>query len=160
LLESHVGDVGMTILSNDVYDCAIYFGDQSDNNEGSIRFNNTATGGNLYFYDEDHPSGAKLNDLYGPTYVVTDVKTTDYNANFNEVVRCNPSGGAFTVFLPDPNLAIGKTIVIKNVTNSTLTIIVNGDGADQIDGQATVNINEGYKSLTLVSYGGSDWGII
>lgn len=104
--------------------------------------------------------GSASGDGYGaPAYDIISVQTGGYIASFDEVVRCDPSGGGFTVTLPAASVAAGRTVIVKNTTSSINTITIDGDGAETIDGQASVTITEGYKSLTFVSYG-SEWGII
>ena len=95
----------------------------------------------------------------GPKYDITTSKTSSYNAVLNEVVRVDPSGGGFTVSLPDPTDTTGETIVVKNTTSSTNIITIDSIGGESIDGQSSVTIQTGFESLTFVSYG-IEWGII
>ena len=92
-------------------------------------------------------------------YTITTSKTSNHNASFGEVVRCDPSGGGFTVTLPVASGGTGQIVVVKNTTSSTNTITIDGNGAETIDGNSSVGISEGFKALTFVSYG-SEWGII
>lgn len=92
-------------------------------------------------------------------FTVTTNKTSLYSANINELVQCDPSGGAFSVNLPTAGGNTGKHIVIKNVTSSTNTITVVASGLETIDGSATQPMNIGYEALYLVS-NGSGWLII
>ena len=116
----------------------------------------------LYYKDS---AGGTFNLTAGsattaPLYTITTVKTGATNANFDEVVRCDPSGGGFTVTLPDASTNIGQTIIVKNTTTSTNTITIEGTGGDTIDGLSSVTIEEGRRSLTFVSYSSTEWGII
>jgi len=108
---------------------------------------------------DGYSGGGGGGDGYAPTYDITESKTGVYTAAFGEVVRCDPSGGGFTITLPAAAGGTGKVVIVKNTTSSTNTITIDGNGAETIDGQASVTIAEGYKSLTFVSYG-SEWGII
>ena len=90
---------------------------------------------------------------------VTAVKTSAHTAAIGELVRCDPSGGAFTVTLPTAASVSGQKIVIKNVTTSTNIITLDGDGSETIDGSLTVLMSVGYQALTLCS-DGTNWMII
>lgn len=99
----------------------------------------------------------------GDGYVVWDVlnvQTAAITADYGQVVRCNPSSGAFTVTLPPAADFPGQQLVVKNVTSSTVPITIDGDGSDTIDDELTVTIEEPYKAITFVSYGGTQWGRI
>ena len=121
-----------------------------------------ASDSDLYYKDS---AGSEFNLTAGasttaPLYTITTVQTGSYGANFDEVVRCDPSGGGFTITLPDASTNIGQTIIVKNTTSSTNTITIQGTGGDTIDGLTSVVIEEGYKSITFVSYSASEWGRI
>lgn len=60
---------------------------------------------------------------FGP-FTVTDVKTSTYTAKPWELVRCNPTGGAFTVLFPDASAADAGQIIVKNESASATTITV------------------------------------
>jgi hypothetical protein len=92
-------------------------------------------------------------------FIVTAVKTSLYTAASNELVQCNPTGGAFTINLPTAGGRNGKHIVVKNVSNSTNTITIQAAGLETIDGSSSQAISFGYESLHFVS-NGSNWVII
>ena len=89
-------------------------------------------------------------------WAVTDVQTGAYAAAAGELVRCDPTGGAFTVTLPSAAGISGRQVLIKNTTADTTAISVAADGAETIDGAASVDITTAYGSLRLVS-DGSGW---
>lgn len=91
---------------------------------------------------------------------VTDIKTAAYTARMGEVVRCNPTGGAFTVTLPTSAGAPGKVVIVKNASASATAITVDGAGSETIDGAATTSIAAGYGSLTLMSDGQGAWMVL
>ena len=102
--------------------------------------------------DGSRPCGGA--SIPGPIkYTVTAIKTLAYSANINEVVNCNPTGGAFIVTLPTAVGVTGQTVLVKNVTASSNMIIIEGFGGQLIDGFSYVVIEEGYKSVTFVSTG-------
>ncbi len=86
-------------------------------------------------------------------FVVTTVKTGAYTAAWGELVRCDPSGGAFTVTLPAAASNAGRQIIVKNTTSSAAAITIDGNSAETIDGSTTVVLAAPYASLTLVSDG-------
>lgn len=91
-------------------------------------------------------------------FTVTAVKTGTYTAAIGELVRCDPSGAGFTVNLPASSTGnSGRQIIVKNVTGSANAITIDGNGAETIDGAATVAIAAGFGSVHLIDNGGGDW---
>ena len=91
---------------------------------------------------------------------VTAVKTAAYNAALYDFVRCDPSGGAFTVTLPALTAAmVGKVIVVKNTTSSATTVTIARTGADTIDGATTQALSAAYASLSFMATSASTWSI-
>lgn len=89
----------------------------------------------------------------------TAVKTANYNAVIWDLVRCDPSGGTFTVTLPT---AVGKTnkrITIKNTTNNTTTITIATTGGQTIDGASMVSMTIAYQCVVVES-DGANWMVI
>ncbi len=83
-------------------------------------------------------------------YTTTSTQTSGYTTAFGEKVNCDPSGGGFTVTLPPISGGDGRQILIKNVTTSTNTITIDGDGSETIDGSTTKTITTSRGSLVLV----------
>lgn len=71
---------------------------------------------------------ARANIGAGPLLTQTAVKTSNYTAAANEIVRCDASGGGFTVTLPAAP-AQGTTVVVFN-TSSPGTVTVARGGSD------------------------------
>lgn len=86
-------------------------------------------------------------------WVVTDQKTANYEANYNELVRCNPTAGAFTVDLPTAKGAKDQQIAIKNDSASVNGITLEPFGDELIDGASNYLMNIARQSVTLVSTG-------
>jgi len=95
-----------------------------------------------------------LDTLYFSPKVVT--VTSNYNANYGDIVLVDASSGAVTVTLPSPKA--NAIINIKKIDSSTNVVTIDGNGAN-IDGQASIQITTQYESYTLVS-DGSNWWII
>lgn len=97
-----------------------------------------------------------------PPWTVTAVKTGAYNAQPGDLVRCDPTGGGFTVTLP----AIGTSnkgfpITVKNQSASTNTITIARTGGDTIDGAAaSTTITTARGVLRFVSDGTGDWMLV
>lgn len=87
------------------------------------------------------------------------VKTADYTAtNLDDVIAGNNSGGAITITLPAVAVAIpGKRYTIKRI--NTQNVVIDGDGAETIDGVATKTLGSQYAFITLVR-GTSSWLIV
>jgi hypothetical protein len=91
---------------------------------------------------------------------VTDVKTTTYTTAISDgTVRCDASGGGFTVNLHTAVGYKGKILVIKRVEGGTNTITVDGNSTETIDGSTTQTITTAYGVLRLQS-DGANWMII
>jgi len=116
----------------------------------------------------DITANRPLDSDFAATYVfergkhnVTAVKTAAYTALINDTVRCNPTGGAFTVTLPAVTAGNGgMQITVKNTSSSANTITIARAGADTIDGATTATISAAYGKLTLESDGTSEWMIV
>ena len=94
-------------------------------------------------------------DIYGILNNVVKV-TSNYTANYGDIVLVDASGGAVTITLPSPKA--GAFINVKKIDSSSNAVTIDGGGAN-IDGQASIQITTQYESYTLVS-DGSNWWII
>ncbi len=74
-------------------------------------------------------------------------------------VECDATGAAFTVTLPAAVLYKGKAFIIKKADASANAVTIDGNGAETIDGAATVALAVQYESRTVLSNGVS-WHII
>lgn len=90
---------------------------------------------------------------------VTDVKTAAYRAKYFDCVLCDPTGGGFTVTLPNARDMPHRWVTVKNASESTNTITVDGSGSETIDGAANQTIVIARASLTFMS-DGENWIII
>jgi len=64
-----------------------------------------------------------------------------------------------TMTLPSAGTSDGKIIIIKKIDSGAGKVIVDGNGAQTIDGSTTVNITMQYDSITIIS-NGANWFII
>lgn len=99
----------------------------------------------------------------GGTFVLipTGTKTNNYIAKQSDNVLCNPSGGGFTVTFPATPTQ-GGTLSIKNVSTSTNTILLDGNGKN-IEEPVAGFIKSATVSLSTAGfagnwqYDGADW---
>ena len=85
-----------------------------------------------------------------------DLETSDYILH----VTYTGTGAVTSLTLPTAQTVSGRIIVIKDAGGNALTnnITIDTEGAETIDGSATVVINSNYTSISLYS-DGSNWFI-
>jgi hypothetical protein len=101
---------------------------------------------------------------YGRSYltraspVSIDHTVSPYTAAYGQTLLVDSSGGAVTINLPAA-VAGGSSIVVMDVGGAagTNNITLDPNGAETISGEATVEIDQDYKGLTLYALAGS-WG--
>ena len=101
---------------------------------------------------------------YGRSYltraspVSIDHTVSPYTAAYGQTLLVDTSGGAVTINLPAA-VAGGSSIVVLDVGGAagTNNITLDPNGAETISGEATVEIDQDYKGLTLYALAGS-WG--
>jgi hypothetical protein len=78
-------------------------------------------------------------------------------------IGCNPAGGSITINLQGAaGAGTGRVLIIKDelgMCTGSNTITVDGNSSEEIDGETTQEINNGFGSLTLLSTG-AGWAII
>jgi hypothetical protein len=84
-------------------------------------------------------------------------KTTTYTALAGDVLLCDATGGAFTVTLPAAAGVTGQSISVKKTDASANAVTVDGNGAETIDGAATLALATRYAAVTLWSDGSNWW---
>lgn len=94
------------------------------------------------------------------TGVVTKIATYAPNANTDEVILCNASGGAFSINLPSiASSGAGKRYVIKKIDSSGNVVTVDASGSELIDGALTYPLSTQWQSVQIYN-DGSAWYII
>lgn len=84
-------------------------------------------------------------------------KTTTYTATTSDfLIKCDASGGDFTVTLPASAGVSGLILNIKNTVSGVVT--VDGNASETIDGSTTVTVNNP-SNLQIIS-DGSNWIVI
>jgi hypothetical protein len=78
----------------------------------------------------------------------------------SQIVRVNPTAGAFNVTLPAAVGARGESIVIKNVFPSANVVTVLPTGGDTIDGAVTYPLSGDHFFAQFASDGVSEWMVV
>jgi hypothetical protein len=87
-------------------------------------------------------------------------KTGAYAATASDhVVLCDASGGAFTVTLPAASGVAGIIYHVKKTDSSGSAVTIDGNAAETIDGDLTIDLTLQYESVMIVC-DGSNWHII
>jgi hypothetical protein len=95
------------------------------------------------------------NTGYETMPVVT--KTSTYVMSGNEqVIEGNATGGAFPVDLPAASSVTGREYLIKKIDSSGNAVTVTANGADTIEGSATVSLSSQW-SFSIVISDGTEW---
>lgn len=77
-----------------------------------------------------------------------------YTAKPFDIVLCDPSGGAFSVLLPDPSTVTGQWVIIKNDSASANAITLVDVSGGAVDGStAVINTARGRLCLCALSVG-------
>jgi hypothetical protein len=87
-------------------------------------------------------------------------KTENYTAtNSDHVILCDASGGAFTITLPAAGGVTGIIYHIKKIDSSANAVTIDGNSAETIDGDLTIDLALQYESVMIVC-DGSNWHIL
>lgn len=102
--------------------------------------------------------------LFGPPLAVQSVKfsvrntTLSVNVSTEDyLITADATGGAVTVTLPP--VSSGRVIVVKKLDASVNNVIVDGNGAETIDGAANKALTTQYASIMVMS-GATEWHVI
>ncbi len=101
--------------------------------------------------------GWNVLDVPGLDTVVT--KTTTYTATTSDnIILCDPSGGAFTITLYAASGNAGRKLTFIKTSSDYTAVTIDGNGSETINGNATTTINTQYERLDIVC-DGSNWFI-
>jgi hypothetical protein len=90
---------------------------------------------------------------------VAAIKTSAYGPAIGELVPCDPTAGAFTVTLPTAVGNAGKSVTVKNVSNSANAVNVATTSSQTIDAVAAPQGFSGAKRAWTFTSDGSNWYI-
>jgi len=77
----------------------------------------------------------------------------------DSVILADAVGGGFTLTLPTAVGLSGHVFHVKKIDVSANVVVIDGNGAETIDGAATVSISIQFQSYTMVSNGAA-WQLI
>lgn len=84
--------------------------------------------------------------------------TASYTATTSDsVILANATSGAITIALPQALTCESKRFTFKKTDVSANAVIIDADGAETIDGVATVSLPAQYDGVEIVSQGGAWW---
>lgn len=87
-------------------------------------------------------------------------KTSAYTlTGTDELILADATSAAFTLTLPAASGISGRVFIIKKIDSTANKVTIDGNGAETIDGSATVDIVMQYQSFIIVS-NGTNWVII
>lgn len=104
-------------------------------------------------------AASTINQLANKKTNIVTVTAAHTVADGDDVVLGDATGAAFRVALPPVATWIGKIVTIKKTDASANAVTIDGNGAETIDGSATVALATQYKSRTLLA-GASEWHTI
>jgi hypothetical protein len=97
--------------------------------------------------------------VYNPNVIVRSNADSPYSSAANDVIICDMSLGDVTIVLPVAALNKNAIIVAKKNGSSPNDVVIDGDGAETIDGSLTQTIKTKYNSFTVIC-DGFEWFII
>lgn len=80
-------------------------------------------------------------------------------ADYDDTLMVNAGGGTQDISLPALSLCLGRKLTIKKIDDSSNVVVIDGSGAETIDGLSTHTLSAQYQFLTIIG-GASDWHII
>ena len=86
-------------------------------------------------------------------------KTTTYTASISQRVRCDTSGGAFTVTLPDATAYTGRRISVQKISSDGNLLTVNTTSSQTINGDLTQAWSAQWDNMEVES-NGSNWEVV
>lgn len=96
--------------------------------------------------------------ISGKLELTTVTKTANYTAANEYAIRCDATGGAFTITLPVAASSVGRIYSIKKIDSSANAITVDGNASETIDGQTTQILSAQYDAITIMC-DGTTWDI-
>lgn len=103
--------------------------------------------------------GKAINYLLGRFPVPVALTAAHTMAEGEDIALCDATAAAFTVALPKAALFVGTAFTIKKIDASANAVTIDGDGAETIDGAATVALGAQWDVRTVYAYGGN-WLLI
>ncbi len=88
-----------------------------------------------------------------------DIDTTGYLQNYNTTIRSNATAGNILLYLPDATTVPGKIYSVVKTDASVNTVLFDADGAQLINGSATLGVSQQNQVLTIQAVG-TGWVVL
>ena len=75
------------------------------------------------------------------------------------IVKCSAASAPYTITLPAASGNSGRMLKVKRIDNATHVITIDANGAETIDGFATIALESDFAGLSLLC-DGSNWFIL
>jgi len=99
------------------------------------------------------------NILYGELHPFA-AKTADYTLTASDkVISVDATSAETTITLPTASSIAGRCYTIKKIDSSANAVVLDGNGAETIDGAANYQINLQWQAVTVIS-NGTNWLVI
>ena len=99
----------------------------------------------------------KVNALISATGISEAIQTLSTTGVISSaVVLCDATAAGFTATLPAASDYTGKFLKVKKSEGSANVVVLDGNGAETIDGVSTISLESPYAAVMLVS-NGSNW---
>lgn len=95
----------------------------------------------------------------GGTFPIATVTSATTLTSSHHTVLANAGVGGFTITLPAAASVVGRIYVIKKIDTSGNVVVVDGAGAETIDGIAIYSLSTAFESVTIQS-NGTAWFIL
>lgn len=118
----------------------------------------TPAGDAGFTYNKTADTATLTGSINAAGYVVGfQAKSADYTLTVTDTaISVDASGAARTITLPDAAGNTGRLFRVKKIDSSVNAVIIDGDGADTIDGAATYSLTAQYQAVDLIS-NGTNW---
>lgn len=107
-----------------------------------------------YEYDSSNWIEKTTTVTTAPTYTVV-TKTASFTASTSEAALylLDASSGAITVTMPTAASMGSRAFMFKRIDSTVNAVIIDGNGAETIDGQTTIDLVSQYDAVTVASSG-------
>lgn len=92
-------------------------------------------------------------------HTVTDADYTILDDDFFDVILVSTGASQRTITLPTASANENRVIQFKKIDSGAGNFVIDGEGAETIDGEATKAVHSQFDSITLVC-NGSNWNIL